>query len=188
MCTDRLVVFPRQWYAQRTRSDSHTSSDVDQYQDAAEYLNLDLSSSPSCPSHLLDKPASAPTEYLNLIPGFSPFSAPNHASSLPSGGLGSADVPSAVAQDIEVLSDQDLSCDPSPDQSKSTGDNLESASEEVGVKNGGAKEESKVDEGDWLKLCACMYLPVMFVGYSSSSLSILPSCLAKPVLYAIVTT
>ena len=146
VCADRLVVFPRQWYAQRARSDSHTSSDVDQYQDAAEYLNLDLGSSPSCPSHLLDKPASAPTEYLNLIPGFSPFSTPDHAPSLSSGSFGSADVPGTVAQDIEVSSDQDLSRDPHPDQSESSGDHSES---EVGIVNGGTKEESKGDEGNY---------------------------------------
>lgn len=36
------MVAPRQWYAQRIRSVSHTSSDQDQYQDASEYLDLDV--------------------------------------------------------------------------------------------------------------------------------------------------
>lgn len=38
----RLMVPPRQWYSQRMRSVSHTSSDQDQYQDASEYLDLDI--------------------------------------------------------------------------------------------------------------------------------------------------
>ncbi len=137
----RLVVFPRQWYAQRTRSDSPTSSDVDQYQDAAEYLNLDLGSSPSYPSHHLDKQSSPHTEYLNLIPGFSPFMAPDHTPSLPSEGFSHADVPGMVVQDIEVSTDQDSSCDTSADQSASSEGNVESAPQEVRVENGGNKEE-----------------------------------------------
>ena len=37
-CLSRLMGAPHQWYTQRMRSESHTSSD---YQDASEYLDID---------------------------------------------------------------------------------------------------------------------------------------------------
>ena len=138
MSPSRLVVFPRQWYAQRSRSDSHASSDVDQYQDAAEYLNLDLGCSPS--SHPLDKPASTHTEYLNLIPGFSPFTPPDHTPSL---GFGSADMPGVVVQDIEVSSDQDTSHVTFADQLASSEGSSEPSQKEVRIEKGGDKEEER---------------------------------------------
>ena len=70
----RLMMMPKKWYAQRTRSESHASSDMEQYQDASEYLDLDthighLSSSPNSKPNL-----PSATEYLNLDSGSSSIS------------------------------------------------------------------------------------------------------------------
>ena len=117
------------------------------------------------PSHQLQEKLPAPhTEYLNLIPGLSPFSTPDHASSLPTGSLGPADIPGAVVQNIEVSSEQDVLCDPPADQSESSEDSTkESASEEIievievtevtevtevaAVEGGGEKEDKGNEEG-----------------------------------------
>ena len=60
---------PRLRYSQRMRSESHTSSDQDQYQDAAEYLDLEVSAlslSASLPNMdiIPDTSSSAPGELL----------------------------------------------------------------------------------------------------------------------------
>lgn len=74
-------MLPRHWYGQRLRSESHTSSDVDQYQEASEYLDLDLGTSSSSSSAFVPPPSvphNSSTEYLDLNPGHTQFPTPNH--------------------------------------------------------------------------------------------------------------
>lgn len=66
----------------RTRSVSHTSSDMDQYSDASEYFDLDstnqtLQSSPASSSTIHRPQPSLSTEYLDLTPSSSQFSTPS---------------------------------------------------------------------------------------------------------------
>ena len=87
---------PKQWYSQRVRSESHTSSDLELYQDTSEYLDLDVRSISSS----FNKPqSSSRTEYLDLNPG----------SSLLSGSLSDSYVTTAkevvVADEVEKLYD-----------------------------------------------------------------------------------
>ncbi len=62
-------MFPKQWYVQRARSESHASSDLDQYQDASDCLNVEMNSlslSPP-PPHFMASAAA----YLDMVPGSS---------------------------------------------------------------------------------------------------------------------
>lgn len=68
MHTHRMVVLPKQWYAQRARSESHTSSDMEQYQDASDCLTLEMNALALSPSSQVIVTTST-TEYLELDTG-----------------------------------------------------------------------------------------------------------------------
>lgn len=99
-------MFPRHWYSQRARSESHTSSDVDQYQDAAEYLNLDTCSVSTSSSQISKSTStsSSATDYLDLDVG----STHHHTPSLAPGSATSTTV--IVADEVPVVV-QVVSCD-----------------------------------------------------------------------------
>ena len=77
-------MFTRQWYSHRTRSESHTSSDVDQYQDASDCLTLEMNALALSPSTEVVTSSTkgyldidhthghASAEYLNLEAGHNP--------------------------------------------------------------------------------------------------------------------
>lgn len=65
----RKMVFPKQWYAQRARSESYANSDVEQYQDAADSLMLEMSNIVlSSASSEIVTSSSTSTEYLEIGP------------------------------------------------------------------------------------------------------------------------
>lgn len=127
------MMFPKQWYTQRSRSESHTSSDPEQYRDAPEYL--DIHSTALSTSAQVNKVSSSAAEYLDLdLGGASHFLAPEAVPLLVSSIVG------VVALEEEVVvEDIEVSCDPSHDQVENQRGN--SQEEEVKGENGGNKKD-----------------------------------------------
>lgn len=70
--TYRKVVFPKQWYTQRARSESYASSDMEQYQDASDCLTLEVSNINLSPSSEIIASSPTTTKYLELGLGHAP--------------------------------------------------------------------------------------------------------------------